>query len=426
MKILIKNGLVVTVNKNDEIKKMDILIENDEIKFLGNYNGPYDKLINAENKVIMPGLINTHTHLGMSIFRGTSDGLPLMSWLNDKIWPIEDKLTSKDIYYSNLISCIEMIKTGTTMCNDMYFGVDEGIKAIIESKIRCVYTRCLNDPDEFGDRKIEEFLEMYNKYKDTNPLITFSVAPHSMYTCSYNYLEKLKKIADKNNLLIHIHSSENLEEMNTIKEKYNMTPIELLNKLGYLNNKLVIAHGTYITDNDILLLKNKNVSISHNPISNLNLGCGVAPIKKLIDNNINVSLGTDGQGSGNNLNMFNHMGYVDLIQKGFNQNAKALDAYEVIKMATINGAKALNVDNIVGSIEIGKKADIIILDMNNIEIYPTVNLIFDIVHNVSINNIETTIINGNILMENHKLLLDINIEEVKQNIEKILKKTGEK
>lgn len=125
MKILIKNGLVVTVNKNDEIKKMDILIENDEIKFLGNYNGPYDKLINAENKVIMPGLINTHTHLGMSIFRGTSDGLPLMSWLNDKIWPIEDKLTSKDIYYSNLISCIEMIKTGTTMCNDMYFGVDE-------------------------------------------------------------------------------------------------------------------------------------------------------------------------------------------------------------------------------------------------------------------------------------------------------------
>ncbi len=426
MKILIKNGLVVTINKNDEIKKMDILIEDDEIKFLGdNYNGNVDKVIDATNKVILPGLINTHTHLGMSIFRGTSDGLSLMNWLNNKIWPLEDKLTPKDVYYNNLLSCIEMIKTGTTTCCDMYFGVTEGINAIINSKIRCVYTRCLMDNDGLGDEKIKEFLDLYNNYKDKNPLLTFSASVHSMYTCSYEYLKKVKKLADENNLLLNIHCAENIEEINTIKEKYNKTPIQLLDELGYLQSKLLLAHGTYITDEDIKLLKNKNVSIAHNPISNLNLGCGIAPISKFVKNNINVSIGTDGQGSGNNLNLFNHIGYVDLLQKGFNKDAQIIESYDVLKMATINGAKALGLDNLVGSIEVGKKADIIILDMNNIEIFPTNNLIFDIVHNISINNIETTIINGNILMENHKLLLDVNIDDLKENINNILKKIGE-
>lgn len=426
MKTLIKNGLVITINKDDEIKKMDVLIEDDEIKFLKeNYDGEYDKLIDATNKIVLPGLINTHTHLGMSIFRGTSDGLSLMSWLNDKIWPLENKLTSKDIYYSNLISCIEMIKTGTTMCCDMYFGVDEGVKAILDSKIRCIYTRCLNDPDDLGDVRINEFLKLYNEYKDKSDLLTFSLSPHSMYTCSYDYLKKIKKIADDNNLLINIHCSENLEEINTIKEKYNKTPIELLDELGYLDNKIILAHGTYITDNDIELLKNKKVSISHNPISNLNLGCGIAPISKFIKNNINVSIGTDGQGSGNNLNMFNHIGYVDLLQKGLYKDARILDSYEVLKMATINGAKALGVENLVGSIEVGKKADIIILDLNNIENFPTINIIFDIVHNISINNVDTTIINGNILMENHKLLLNLDLDNIKDNVNKTLKKMEE-
>ena len=345
-----------------------------------------------------------------------------MDWLNKKIWVREDKLTDKDIYYSTLLSCIEMIKTGTTTSADHYFGVNEAIHAIEESKIRCLYTRCLMDSDNKGDFRLNEFKELLNKCD--NELITFSLGVHSLYTCSYDYLKEVKKIADDNNLIIHMHCAENEEEIKQIKEKYNMTPIQLLDDLGYLNNKLLLAHCTYLNREDVDLLKNKNISISHNPISNLNLGCGIAPISIYLKNNINVCLGTDGQGSGNNLNLFNHMGYVDLLQKGLFRNPKIINAYDVLEMATINGAKALGLNDI-GSIEIGKKADIIILDMNNIEIYPMEDIIFNIVHNTSINNIDTTIINGKILYKNKQLCIDINEEELKQNIQNILKKIGE-
>ena len=423
---VIKNGIVITMNKQKEILKKDIVIENDTIiDIVDNYDEKYDELIDATNKIIMPGLINTHSHLGMSLFRGSNDNLTLLDWLNKKIWPKEDKLTDKDIYYGTLLSCIEMIKTGTTTCTDSYFGVEEAIHAIEETNIRCLYTRCLMDSDGKGDFRLEQFNNLYNKYNNKNSLITFCLGLHSLYTCSYEYLKDVKELADKENLLIQIHCAENEEEIKLVKEKYNMTPVQLLNDLGYLNNLLLLAHCTYLNKEDVDLLKNKNISISHNPISNLNLGCGIAPISIYLRNNINISLGTDGQGSGNNLNLFNHMGYVDLLQKGLFKNPKIMNAYDVLEMATINGAKALGMENSIGSIEINKKADIIILDMNNIEIYPIEDLIFNIVHNISINNVNTTIINGKVLYSNKQLNLNIDEEELKCNIKKILSRIGE-
>lgn len=417
MKKLIKNGLVITMDskRNEKIEKLDIVIDDDKIcELCPSYNGEYDLLIDAQNKIIMPGLINCHTHLGMSIFRATNDSLNLNEWLENKIWPIENTLTNEDIYYTTLLSLIEMIKTGTTTSNDMYFNCEGILKAIKEAKTRVMFTRCLTDNDGEGNNRINEFIKLYKENKN-NELIKFAVAPHAMYTCSFDYLKNCSNLAKKLNIPVHMHFCENLDEVKGIKEKYQKKPVEVLKDIGLLDNKLILAHSTFIDDDELDILKNYDVSFVTNPISNLNLGCGIANISKY-QNYVNICLGTDGQGSGNNLNMFYHMSVTDLLQKGLYKDPKIMSSYDILKMATINGAKALGMEDIIGSVEIGKKADLIILNMDNILTYPNVDLINNICHNTLPNNIETTIINGDILMLNNKLMLDINEDELKQKI----------
>lgn len=420
---LIKNATVITMDdtRDEQYEKLDIVIADDTIKELTNeYKGEYDKLIDATNKVVMPGLINCHTHLGMSVFRATNDSLTLDKWLQEKIWPIEDKLTDDDIYYTTMLSCIEMIKSGTTTSNDMYYNCNGSLKAIKECQVRSLFSRCLMDSDGDGDKRIEEFLKLYNE-NVSQDLITFSVAPHAIYTCSYEYLKRCANLAKELKLPIHIHFCENLDEVNNIKNKYHKSPVALLKELGYLENKLILAHATYISDLELEELKNRDVSFVHNPISNLNLGCGIADITKY-KKYVNITLGTDGQGSGNNLNLFKHMSYVDLLQKGIYKDPTIFSSYDVLKIATINGAKALGLGNLVGSITPGKKADIIIIDLDSTETYPSPDLITNIVHNVDASNIDTTIVNGKILMENHQIKLSINEDNIKKEVDRIINK----
>jgi len=416
---VIKNGTVITMDKNKkQYENLDIVIKDDLIiEVSDNYNGFYDELIDASNKIVMPGLINCHTHLGMSIFRATNDNLTLNDWLNNKIWPIENNMNDEDVYYSTLLSCIEMIRTGTTTSNDMYFNSEGSIKAIIETKVRSLFSRCLMDKDSNGDKRIEEFLELYNKYNN-NKLIKFTVSPHSFYTCSKDYLKKCSDLAFDLNIPLHIHFSENIDEVNKINLDYNLDPVDVLEEVGFFKNKLILAHSTFINEQKLDKLKDKEISFIHNPISNLNLGCGIADIVKY-KKYVNIALGTDGVGSGNNMNLFYHMSVVDLLQKGIYKDPTVFSSFEVLKMATINGAKALGIENITGSIEVGKKADIIIVDLND---YPTPDLITNLVHNTESSNIDCTIINGEILMKNHKLCLDINEEEVLKKIDEINKR----
>ena len=417
---VIKNGTVLTMSPNREkIENIDIVIKDNEIiELVDDYKGQYDELIDATNKIVMPGIINAHTHLGMSYFRATNDNLTLQDWLNNKIWPIEDNMTDDDVYYGVLLSCIEMIKTGTTTSNDMYFSSMRAIDALLETKVRCLFTRCLSDINNNGNKVIDEFLELYNKYKD-NDLIKFSVAPHAMYTCNLEYLKKCSLLATKLNLPVHMHYLENKQEIEDIKRIYNMKPIDVLKNSGLINNKLILAHCTYLDDENLEEFKGKDISIAHNPISNLNLGCGVADIVKYKDY-ANICLGTDSQGSGNNLNMFYHMSIVDLLQKGKYTDSTVISSYEVLKMATINGAKALGMNDI-GSIEVGKKADIIMLDLEDSQAAPHIDLITNIVHN-AYNNVSMTMINGNILMKDKKLLLNIEENEIINIINNRIKK----
>ena len=339
----------------------------------------------------------------MSIFKENLDGYSLQEWLTQKIWPAEAKLTDNDIYNASLMSFKEMIRTGTTTIVDMYFMQDNIIKAAEDTFVRIELTRTLMDSDGSGDKKLEELEELIKRFSNNKGNISINVGAHALYTCSESYLPKAIALAQKYGLNFQMHFCENAQEVKDIKKDYNVeNPGDVLEK--YLGNtNTILAHCVKLSDTDIEKMKKLNISISHCPISNLKLGCGIARINKLLEEGINVSLGTDGQGSGSSLDLFEAMKFTALLQKGINENPKLLPAYEIIKMATINGAKALRKENEIGSIKEGKKADIIILDMENPVITPINDIFSAIVYNTKGTDVDTTIINGKILMENKKI-----------------------
>ena len=418
MKTKIINAKVITMDsKLKEVEELDVVYENDTIIYVGkDYSEEVDKVIDATGKILMPGLINCHTHLGMSLFRGTNDNYTLTDWLNNYIWPIENNMTDDDLYITTLVSCLEMIKTGTTCYNDMYFGWKGCLKAIKEAKIRGLFGRCLVGSNGEGQDRIEEFKEMYEENKNEE-LIGFTIAPHGLYTCDTNYIKKCSRLAEEYNLPVHIHLAENQKELEDIKSMHNKEWLDVLKDTGLIDKKLILAHGTFLSHLDEL--KNKDISVCTNPVSNLNLGCGIAKIKEYIDNGLNVCLGTDGQGSGNNLNLFYHMSLVDYLQKGVHEDPTVLSSYDVLKMATINGAKALGLEDKIGSIEVGKKADLILIDLDDIAMQPTVNIITEITHNGWFDSIDTTIINGETLYSNKEFKLDIDINNLKNDLNSI-------
>lgn len=427
MKIVIKNTTLISMSeKREKIEEnIDIEIIDSKITKIANNIEAIDadKVLDAKGKIVMPGLINTHAHVPMSIFRETVDGYSLQDWLTKKIWPMEDKLTNEDIYYASYLSFLEMIKTGTTTINDMYFMTEDIIKAAIECGIRLQTTRTLMDAgnEKLGEERLEELRKLVEKYKNYNDCIILNVGIHGLYTSSREYVQKCIKFAKENELPIHMHFCENTKEVEDIENAYNEKPIDVLNK-EFKDTKITLAHAVKLNEEEIAKLsQNKNVSVSHCPVSNLKLGCGIANISKMIKEGINVSIGTDGQGSGSNLDLFESMKYTALLQKGISEEPTQMPAYEVLKLATINGAKALGLEEKVGNIEEGKQADLIILNLDTVVTKPVNDIVSDIVYNVKGNNIETTIVNGKILMENNKLKIEENdiYDECKKIIRRI-------
>ena len=421
MKILIKNCNLISMSENREKYEpnMDILIEDNKIKRIEkNINEDCEKVINASEKVVMPGLINTHSHISMSIFRETVDGLKTQDWLTQKIWPMEDQLTNEDIYYATMLSCIEMIETGCTCINDMYFMTEDIIKATLESGVRLQTTRTLMGHNKEDLIRLDELNNLLENYKYET--ITFNAGIHGLYTYNEEYVKKCVDFAEEKNLPIHMHFCENTQEREDIKRDYNVEKPSDVIKRDFKGIHNILAHSVKISDKDIENLKETNTYISHCPVSNLKLGCGIAPITKMVEEGLCVSLGTDGQGSGSNLDMFETMKFTALLQKGINENPEDLPAYEVLKMATINGAKALKL-NETGEIEEGKLADLIIINMEETITNPINNIFAEIVYNVKGSNVDTTIVNGKVLMENRKIN-NVNKKEIIQKCEKIIER----
>ena len=428
MKILIKNCNLISMDENREKIEygIDILINDDKIEQIGNNieltknSSSSDlKIIDATNKYVLPGLINTHAHIGMSIFRESVDGYQTQDWLNQKIWPIEDKLTKEDIYKSTLLSCIEMIKTGTTTVNDQYFFPESIINAVVKTGIRCELTRVVMDIDNNLDGRYKELEDLINNYNGKYSNVYINVGIHGLYTTSQIGITKSIELAKKHNLNIHMHYLENSQEEIDISNNYNgKKPFEIV-KDNFDNTNCIFAHCVKLENNDYDIFKKYNIKVAHCPISNLKLGCGVANVTKMIENGIIVSLGTDGQGSGSNLDMFETMKFTGLLQKGINENPTLIPAYEILKMATINGAKALNKENLLGSITEGKLADLIIIDLSDVITQPINDVFADIVYNVKGINVDTTVVGGKILMENRKLI-DLNENSIIKDCSNIM------
>ena len=429
MDILIKNCNLISMaeNRKKYERDTDILIQNKKIAKIGkNIEVSNEtKIIDAKGRICMPGLINTHAHLSMSIFRETLDGYTLQDWLTKKIWPMEDKLTREDIYYASLLSFIEMVSTGCVIANDQYFMAEETIRAANDIGVRLQTTRTVNDVGNLGEQRIKELEDLIKEYNNRYENITLNIGIHGLYTTGTDTVKKCIELAKKLDLSVHMHFCENEKETEDIKQAYNVvSTVDVLTKY-FTETNSILAHVVKVSDEEIDALSKMNISVAHCPVSNLRLGCGIAPIQKMIYKGINVSLGTDGQGSGSNLDMFETMKFAALLQKGKYENAKNMEAYEVLKMATINGAKALRLEDKIGTIEVGKDADIIILDLNTETCQPEGNIFSNIVYNAKGSNVTTTIINGKIVMENRQIL-SINKQEIFEKCTNIINKISTK
>lgn len=426
MNILIKNAKIITMNEQQkEIENGYIGICNDKISFVSDtLDNAFkaDYTINASNMVCMPGFVNTHSHLPMTLIRGYSDGYPLHKWLFEKIFPIEEKLNSDSIYWGSMLSLAEMIMSGTTSFADMYFFVDDIAKAVSKSGLRANLSRGMLDlfiEDDFDkNQKVLETKELILNWHNKG-LIKIDVSAHSPYTSSKSFLQKTAELAMQYDLGMHIHISETEKENLDIFENYKKTPTEFLNDLGYFKTRTIAAHCVYLSDNDMEILKKNNVFIAHNPTSNLKLGSGIAPIKKYLDYGINVSIGTDGASSNNNLDMLEEINLASLLILGTNKDPSCICSYDALKMATVNGARAMGYDN-CGIIKEGYLADIILFNTDSPKYYPQHNMANNICYSGSSSDIDTVIVNGKILMEKRELKT-LDFEEIKFNVSRVCK-----
>lgn len=424
MGLLIKNVTLVPMDgKQEMLENTNIYIEKDRITHIGELRKDIEvtRTIDGKNKVAMPGLINAHTHVGMSLLRNYADDLPLHKWLTEKIWPVEANLTAEDVYWGSLLSMVEMIQSGTTTFCDMYFFMDEVGKGIEEAGIRGILTRGIIEEPGSEEEKLQDTKRLYNNWNGkANGRIKVMVAPHAPYTCSPSYLEKIIDLAKELNTGIHIHLSETKKEVEDSLKEFGKSPIKHVYDLGLFELPTVAAHCVHVDDDDIEILKNMNVSPVNNPSSNLKLASGFAPVAEMLERGIPVALGTDGSSSNNNLNMFEEIHLAAIVNKAVNMDATSVPAIDALKMATINGAKALLWDNEIGSIEIGKKADLILIDMDKPHIYPIHSIISALAYSVQGSDVDTVIVDGNIIMENRNINT-LDVEKIMFNAERVSK-----
>ena len=427
--ILVHNGTILTMDsQNNIIHNGMVAISGSTISYIGKDKKNSIKAkkdLDTQGGLILPGLINSHTHAAMSLFRGLADDLPLMEWLHNYIFPVEGKMDADFVRVGSLLACAEMILSGTTTFCDMYLFEEEVARAAKETGMRSVVGEVIYDfpsPNygtlEKGFIYTEALIERWEK----DPLINIAVEPHSLFTCGEELLRKANDLALKKGVPLILHLAETKEEVNEIEKRFQKRPVQHLKDLGLLGSHLIVDHCVHINKSEIELLAENKVCIVHNPESNMKLASGIAPVPDMKAKGITVGLGTDGCASNNNLDLFGEMDMAAKLHKVNNLDPTVMNAQTLVEMATIDGAKVLGLEKITGSLEVGKRADLIVINTNKPHLVPMYNPYSHLVYAANGHDVTHSIIDGNIVMEDRRLLtLDVEdiIERSKEKSHKV-------
>ena len=420
MNILIKDILAVLP---DGVETCSVYISGGKIISVSSAPEGFsaDKTINGTGKILIPGLVNAHTHAAMTIFRNCADDLLFNEWLFGRILPLEAKLQGEDEYWGMMLAVMEMLRSGTTAFIDMYGYTDIYPRAVEDSGIRAALARGMTGQASDAERRLRAALDEIGSWQGRDNL-SFMLAPHAPYTCDEGFQREVAAESKRRGLPIHTHISESLAEIETIRERYGCTPVELCDRTGLLSDTTVAAHCVHLTDNDIDILAERGVNVVTNPVSNLKLANGVAPVPKMLKASVKVALGTDGAASNNCLNMFRELAALTLIHKGVNRDAQAVSAREGFEIATRSGAAALGRGDI-GEIKPGNTADLAILNLGCPNMQPVNNPLAALAYSANGSEVETVMVGGRILMENSEFLT-IDSERVIYEISKVCERIG--
>ena len=378
-------------------RRRDILIQGNRIASLD--GGEAEEVVHCRGKAALPGLVNTHTHAAMTLLRGYAEDMELKAWLEKRIWPREAKLTPEDIYVGTRLACLEMIRSGTTTFNDMYFHMDRAAAAVKEMGLRAVLSEGFIDigrPDA-GEVLLRRTEEVHRRIASLGcDRIRVAWGPHAPYTVSPESLKAIAERAAAENALVHIHVSESKQEVEDCRKAKGMTPPAYLESLGLLSDRVVAAHGCWLTEEDAVLLARRGVSVSHNPVSNMKLGSGRLDLPMLAYHGVNVCLGTDGAASNNSLSMLESMKVAALLQKHAGGSPTVIDARHALKLATRNGARALHLD--AGELAVGKLADLVLLDLKAVGMVPVHDVTANTVYSADPSAVTDVICDGRFLM----------------------------
>lgn len=415
MKTLLQNGTIIPMSDSEpRIIQGDIAVSGDTITQIADRieNFQADRVLDCSGRIIVPGFINAHTHLAMTLLRNYYDDMDLYTWLNDYIWPVEEKLTPEAVYRGSQLGVIESIRSGVTYFADMYFEQEQTIQAVAEGGIRAhIGATFMGDDSATRDRlpHLRDIIETWNGSHDGR--ISFDAAPHAIYTCSKGTLQAARDLAEEYGLSLHIHMAESEKEAADSMAEHGMTPFAYLDSIDFFSRPAYAAHCIYMEESDIQLCRDRKISIVHNPSSNLKLGNGIAPVQSFLNAGINVAMGTDGASSNNNLNLMEEMHIASLIAKGFTKDPTALNAYQTLRAATMGGAEALNESRRIGSLEPGKSADLVIIDTSSAHMTPKNNPISAVVYSAQAADIEAVMCRGKFLMQDSKLT-ELDEEEI--------------
>ncbi len=400
---------------NQIIEKGYIVIDGDTIQAIGAGNAPagdYDQKLDGTNRLALPGFINAHTHAAMTLLRGYADDMPLMEWLEQKIWPLEAKLNAEDVYWGTMLAIVEMIKSGTTCFADMYFFMDEVARAVEKSGIRAVLARGMMGVGPESELAFTESRALFNRWNGAgNGRINIILGPHAPYTCPPDYMQRVMDLARELGVGLHIHLAETAGEAADSEKIYGRSPVAHMESLGLFNHQVLAAHCVHLTARDIEILAQYQVGVVHNPESNMKLASGIAPVPQMLKAGIPVALGTDGASSNNNLDMLQELRTCALLHKVNTLDPTALPAYQALEMATGNGAKALRLDGQIGQLAKGKKADMVLCKLDQAHLIPRYDLIANLVYSGQAADVDTVIIDGNIIMQD-RIIRTFNEEEV--------------